>query len=207
MPNWITSESTTRPETAVRARLCFRGTQKIYRDVSSRRVSHRKFVVFMLGGKMVRPICILLLSLLLQGCTRPSVHEPVTLTLLEEWSNKTFSEARQQELQQFTRETGIRVTLLPSPDSARQRLVLWRELLGTGASGPDVYGIDASHRCVTITDRPGCSSDSRAFFSLSGLYDCFEFEICKYYNRETREGPFLRTRTAIPQASLPAQET
>jgi trehalose/maltose transport system substrate-binding protein len=64
------------------------------------------------------------------------------LTLLEEWSDKTLSEARQQELQQFTRETGIRVSLLPSPDSARERLVLWRELLGTGASGPDVYGID-----------------------------------------------------------------
>ena len=91
---------------------------------------------------MVRPICIVLLSLLMQGCARPSVHEPVTLSLLEEWSNKTLSEARQQELQQFTRETGIRVSLLPSPDSARQRLVLWRELLGTGASGPDVYGID-----------------------------------------------------------------
>ncbi len=99
-------------------------------------------MVFTVGGKMVRPTCIVLLSLLLQGCARPSVHEPVTLTLLEEWSNKTLSEARQQELQQFTRETGIRVTLLPSPDSARQRLVLWRELLGTGASGPDVYGID-----------------------------------------------------------------
>src|SRR6202162_6646631 len=91
---------------------------------------------------MVRPICIVLLSLFLQGCTKPSVHEPVTLTLLEEWSNKRFSEARQQELEQFTRETGIRVSLLPSPDSARQRLVLWRELLGTGASRSDVYGID-----------------------------------------------------------------
>src|SRR5467141_3978074 len=91
---------------------------------------------------MVRPICILLFSLLLEGCTRPSAHEPVTLTFLEEWSNKTFSEARQQELQQFTRETGIRVSLLPSPESARQKLVLWRELLGTGASGPDVYGLD-----------------------------------------------------------------
>src|SRR6202140_5513200 len=94
------------------------------------------------SGNMVRPICIVLLSLLLQGCTRPSVHEPVTLTLLEEWTNKRFSEARQQELQQFTRETGIRVSLLPSPDSARQKLVLWKELLGTGASGPDVYGLD-----------------------------------------------------------------
>jgi trehalose/maltose transport system substrate-binding protein len=94
------------------------------------------------SGKMVRRICIVLLALVLEGCTGPSVHEPVTLTLLEEWSNKTFSDARQQELQQFTRETGIRVSLLPSPDSARQRLALWKELLGTGASGPDVYGID-----------------------------------------------------------------
>jgi trehalose/maltose transport system substrate-binding protein len=92
--------------------------------------------------KMPGPFCILLFSLLLGSCARPPIHEPVTLTLLEEWSNKTFSDARQQELQQFARETGIRVSLLPSPDSARQRLALWRELLGTGASGPDVYGID-----------------------------------------------------------------
>ena len=67
----------------------------------------------------------------------------MTLTLLEEWSDKTFSDARQQELQQFTLETGVRVNLLPSPDSARERLALWKELLGAGASGPDVYGIDA----------------------------------------------------------------
>ena len=94
------------------------------------------------SGKLVRPICTVLLSLLLEGCAKPSVHDPVTLTFLEEWSNKTFSEARQQELLQFTRETGIRVSLLPSPESARQKLVLWRELLATGASGPDVYGVD-----------------------------------------------------------------
>jgi trehalose/maltose transport system substrate-binding protein len=94
------------------------------------------------SGKMLRSICAVLLSLLLEGCTRPAVHEPVTLTLLEEWTNKAFSEAHQQELQQFTRETGIRVSLLPSPESARQKLALWKELLGTGASGPDVYGID-----------------------------------------------------------------
>src|ERR1700739_1796794 len=94
------------------------------------------------SGKVVSPVCTVLLSLLLQGCTRPTVPEPVTLTLLEEWSNNTFSVAREQELQQFTRETGIRVNLLPSPESARQKLVLWRELLGTGASGPDVYGLD-----------------------------------------------------------------
>ena len=63
--------------------------------------------VFTLDGKMVRLIYCASLSLLLQGCTEPSVHETVTLTLLEEWSNKRFSEARQQELEQFTPETGI----------------------------------------------------------------------------------------------------
>ena len=94
------------------------------------------------SGRMVRPICAVLLSLLLEGCTKPAVHEPVTLTLQEEWTNKEFSEARQQELQQFTRETGIRVSVLPSTDSARQRLAMWKELLGSGASGADVYGID-----------------------------------------------------------------
>jgi trehalose/maltose transport system substrate-binding protein len=94
------------------------------------------------SGKLVRCISIALLPLLLEGCARPSAPEPVTLTLLDEWSNKRFSDAREVELQQFTRETGIRVKLLPSPDSASQRLALWKELLGTGAPGPDVYGID-----------------------------------------------------------------
>jgi trehalose/maltose transport system substrate-binding protein len=54
----------------------------------------------------------------------------------------TFSEGRHQELEQFTRETGIQVKLLPSPESAREKLALWQGLLRTGASNPDVYGID-----------------------------------------------------------------
>jgi trehalose/maltose transport system substrate-binding protein len=91
---------------------------------------------------VLRAVCIVSFCLLVEGCTRPSVHEPVTLTLLEEWSNKTFGDARRQELQQFTRETGIQVRLFPSPDSSRKRLALWKELLGTGASGPDLYGVD-----------------------------------------------------------------
>src|SRR5580658_3739289 len=93
-------------------------------------------------GRIAGAVCMVLLTLLLDGCTRPAVHEPVTLTLLEEWTTKTFNEARQQELQQFTRETGILVKLLPSPESAREKLALWQDLLRTGAAGPDVYGID-----------------------------------------------------------------
>src|SRR5712692_7339037 len=92
--------------------------------------------------KVAGTVCIVLLCLLLEGCGRPSAHVPVTLTFLEEWVNKTFGEAGQEEWQQCTRETGIRVGRVPSPGSAGQRVVLWRELLRTGASGPDVYGID-----------------------------------------------------------------
>ena len=94
------------------------------------------------SGKVAGAACLILLALALHGCARPPAHDPVTLSFLEEWSNKTFGDARLRELQQFTQETGIRVSLLPSPDSARQRLVLWKELLGTGASGPDVYAVD-----------------------------------------------------------------
>ena len=107
------------------------------------RLGYRRCGWFSKSGKIALSICAALFILLLEGCAKPAVHEPVTLTLLEEWSDKTFSDARQQELQQFTLETGVRVNLLPSPDSARERLALWKELLGAGASGPDVYGIDA----------------------------------------------------------------
>src|SRR5260370_42619083 len=85
--------------------------------VSSLRVSPRGFVVSALGGKMVRRIGIVLVSLVLQGCGRPPAHEPVTLTLLGEWSSKTFTETRQLELQQILRETGNRVSLIPGPES------------------------------------------------------------------------------------------
>src|SRR5258706_8509634 len=112
-------------------------------DVSCLRVSRREFVVFELGGRMVRSICIVLLSLLLQGCTRPSVHEPVTLTLLgQEWRTTEFNQGWQKELQQFTNETGFQVRLLARPEAVREQLTFWRESLARGASGPDVYGLD-----------------------------------------------------------------
>src|ERR1700736_6412650 len=113
------------------------------RSFAIRRVVVRRIRRLYPSGEMAGPVCIVLLSLLLQGCTRPTAHEPVTLTLLDqEWTTKQFTDAREAELQQFTRETGIQVKLLPAPESAREKLILWRELLETGASGPDVYGID-----------------------------------------------------------------
>src|ERR1035438_9055471 len=108
--------------------------------ISKRNLSSREDTAN--SGGMAAAVCIVFLSLLLQGCTRPPIHEPVTLTLLEEWTAKTINEGRQQELRQFTKETGIQVKLLPSPESAWEKLALWQGLLRSGASSPDVYGID-----------------------------------------------------------------
>ncbi len=86
---------------------------------------------------------IVLLSLLLQGCTRSSKHEPVTLSIVDQqWTTENFHRAELQELEEFTRETGIQVKYLPAPESAGEQLALWRELLASGAGGPDVYGVD-----------------------------------------------------------------
>src|SRR6266481_6109989 len=118
---------------------------ELIRSLATRinRVDVRRICRLYPSGKMAGPVCIVLLSLLLQGCARPTVHEPVTLTLLDqEWTTRKFTEEREQELQQFTRETGIRVKLLPAPESAREKLALWQDLLGTGASSPDAYGLD-----------------------------------------------------------------
>jgi trehalose/maltose transport system substrate-binding protein len=86
-------------------------------------------------------VCIVVLSLLLAACT--SVHPPVTLTFVDQgWATPAFNQERERELQQFTRQTGIQVKLLPSPESTREQMALWRELLRPGVSGPDVYTID-----------------------------------------------------------------
>jgi trehalose/maltose transport system substrate-binding protein len=92
---------------------------------------------------MAGPVCIVLLSLLLERCTRPSLHEPITLTLLDwQYTGEPFAKEYEQEFQQFTRETGVQVRFLPSQETPQQRLVMVRKLLGTGASSLDVYSID-----------------------------------------------------------------
>ncbi|MCU1262335.1 MAG: Maltose/maltodextrin transporter, substrate binding periplasmic protein MalE [Bryobacterales bacterium] len=95
-------------------------------------------------GKLAGVVCIALFWSLLESCTRPAVQQPITLTFLDqEWTTTTFnSEERERELREFKRKTGIQVKLLPSPESTREQLALWREVLRTGASGPDVYTVD-----------------------------------------------------------------
>jgi trehalose/maltose transport system substrate-binding protein len=86
---------------------------------------------------------ILLLSLGL-ACSRQSWHEPVTVTFLDvEWDAPDRLPGLAQDLQDFTRETGIQVKRLPGPDGSLNQLALWRELFQKGAATPDVYSIDA----------------------------------------------------------------
>ena len=67
----------------------------------------------------------------------------VTLTLIDQgWPGHEFFDWRDREMQRFTQETGIRVEFLPSPETAVQQVTLWRKLLESRSSTPDVYAID-----------------------------------------------------------------
>jgi trehalose/maltose transport system substrate-binding protein len=90
---------------------------------------------------------ILLLSLHLAGSgldgSGQSSHEPITITFLDvEWEAPDQLPKLAQDLQDFTRETGIQVKRLPAPDGSLNQLALWRELLQKGATTPDVFSID-----------------------------------------------------------------
>jgi trehalose/maltose transport system substrate-binding protein len=45
-------------------------------------------------------------------------------------------------VEEFTRETGIRVQIMPAPEGAVEQLATWRGLLDSHAEAPDVYAVD-----------------------------------------------------------------
>ena len=79
-----------------------------------------------------------------QGCRKAGQPlAEVTLVLIDQtWLDRSFQDRRNLELEQFTRETGIRVKLLPAPEGAVETLDAWRSLLESGAKIPDVYAVD-----------------------------------------------------------------
>jgi trehalose/maltose transport system substrate-binding protein len=81
---------------------------------------------------------VLLLGIALIGCRQPP-REAVALQYAYSWN-----EDRPQErarLQQFTQQTGIRVTNIPIPEASREYVDLARKLLKDG-SGPDLLNVD-----------------------------------------------------------------
>jgi trehalose/maltose transport system substrate-binding protein len=94
--------------------------------------------VVAIGGIIVLLLCTA------QACkkTRQS-PTAVTLTLIDKnWVDKESRARLEKELQQFTKESGIRVQILPAPEAAVEQLETWRKLLESGAEAPDVYAID-----------------------------------------------------------------
>ena len=95
------------------------------------------------GCAILCAICLLVLSAA-QGCKKTNQASPeVVLTIIDQsWLDKPSQALLGEELNQFTKETGIRVQILPAPEVAVDQLETWRNLLESGSKVPDVYGID-----------------------------------------------------------------
>jgi trehalose/maltose transport system substrate-binding protein len=85
---------------------------------------------------------ILLLEVLFSGCRKPA--QPVTIAFLDAEGQGVPGDHRMisDVLQEFTRDTGIRVNDLPTPVDNGSKLDLAMNLLHSGAASPDVYSVD-----------------------------------------------------------------
>jgi trehalose/maltose transport system substrate-binding protein len=84
-----------------------------------------------------------LTPLFLSSCRKPA--EPVTITYLDAEGLGVPGDHRmlsERYLQEFTRETGIRVNDLPTPENNGSKLELAMDLLRSNAPSPDLYGVD-----------------------------------------------------------------
>ena len=79
-----------------------------------------------------------------QGCKSSQEESAsVPITLLDPgWLDHGFVDWRNHEMEQFKRETGISVKLLPAPETAIDQLVLLRKLLSSSSDAPDVFAND-----------------------------------------------------------------
>jgi trehalose/maltose transport system substrate-binding protein len=86
---------------------------------------------------------ILLFTFFFSGCHKSSA--PVTITYFDSDGRGVPGDHRMipdSYLQEFTRETGIRVNDLPTPEDTQSKLDLAMGLLRSGAPSPDLYGVD-----------------------------------------------------------------
>src|SRR5580693_7579839 len=86
---------------------------------------------------------ILLSVSFVSGCSKPA--PPVTITFFDSDGRGVPGDHRMVPdayLQEFTRETGIHVNDLPTPEDSNSKLDLAMDLLRSGAPSPDLYGVD-----------------------------------------------------------------
>jgi trehalose/maltose transport system substrate-binding protein len=82
-------------------------------------------------------------AFLFSGCSKPA--QPVTITFFDSDARGVPGDHRMipdAYLQEFTRETGVRVNDLPTPEDTASKLDLAMSLLRSGAPSPDLYGVD-----------------------------------------------------------------
>ena len=106
---------------------------RVLRDAERRRDRLRHFAI---AG-------ILTSALLFSGCRKPA--QPVTITFFDSDGRGVPGDHRMipdAYLQEFSRETGIRVNDLPTPEDSGSKLDLAMDLLRSGAPSPDLYGVD-----------------------------------------------------------------
>jgi trehalose/maltose transport system substrate-binding protein len=135
-------------------------------------IRSRRRVLGLSSLRSLAPACSYLLTLALislSGCAKPARAPVASVTLLDPgWLNKEFSDWREQEVKQFTGETGIQIKLLPAPETAIDQLTLWRKLLESGATLPDVYAIDIYWPALMgeyfIDLKPYVAQDASLFF-------------------------------------------
>jgi trehalose/maltose transport system substrate-binding protein len=77
------------------------------------------------------------------GCHKQA--QPVTITFFDSDARGIPGDHRMipdSYMQEFTRDTGIHVNDLPTPEDTASKLDLAMSLLGSGSPSPDVYGVD-----------------------------------------------------------------
>lgn len=116
-----------------------------------------------------------LLLLCLTSCRRPPYNAPatpVTITFIG-WSTATLRELSEYQglLDQFMQQTGIRVNLIPGPESIADRLALYRQFLGEKSSTPDVYLSDVAWPGVLADEmldlKPFFQDETSHYFPVS----------------------------------------
>src|SRR5579863_9621629 len=109
---------------------------RMRRSVDRRCFAFHRFRHLVIAG-------MLLSVFLFSGCHK--AVQPVTITYFDSDGRGVPGDHRMipdAYLQEFTRETGIRVNDLPTPEDTASKLDLAMDLLRSGAPSPDVYGVD-----------------------------------------------------------------
>jgi len=109
---------------------------------------------FSLTFSHISNLCLFLFFLFIAGCHNAGRgSSEIKLILIDQnWVEKEYQRRLNEQLAEFTRQSGIRVEVLPAPETAVEQLATWRKLLESGAKVPDVYAIDVIWPAILAED-------------------------------------------------------